>query len=161
VNELVRKDGGDPSKVKFVEIAFPDMAAALDANRVQAIFVVEPFLASAKAKGWKQIGSFAAVNPGQEVAAYFTSTQLLGEKADLAARFTTAIKESLAYAEAHPDEVRQIVTTYTTIKADTAANITLPKYSAEIDKASFELYSNLLVQDGLLTAPADLTKLLP
>src|SRR5262249_13772595 len=52
VKQIVRQAGGDPTKVKFVETAFPDMAAALDANRVQAIFVVEPFLASALAKGW-------------------------------------------------------------------------------------------------------------
>jgi NitT/TauT family transport system substrate-binding protein len=159
VKDLVRKDGGDPSKVKFVEIAFPDMAAALDANRVQAIFVVEPFLASAKSKGWKQIGSFAAVSPNLQISAYFTSQQLLGEKADLAKRFGTAMKESLAYADAHPDEVRQIVTTYTTIKAEAAAAMTLPKFSADMDKASLDTMSNLLVQEGLLTAPADTAKL--
>ncbi|GAA0564124.1 hypothetical protein GCM10010172_54430 [Paractinoplanes ferrugineus] len=159
VKDLVRKDGGDPSKVKFVEIAFPDMAAALDANRVQAIFVVEPFLTSAKAKGWKQIGSFAAVSPSLQVAAYFTSQQLLGEKADLVKRFSAAMKESLAYADAHPDEVRQIVTTYTTIKAEAAAAMTLPKFAPDMDKTSLDTMSNLLVQEGLLAAPADTAKL--
>ncbi|WP_433299634.1 ABC transporter substrate-binding protein [Actinoplanes sp. CA-030573] len=160
VNELVRKDGGDPSKVKYVEVGFPDMAAALDAGRVQGIFVVEPFLASALAKGWKQIGAYADVKPSLMIASYFTSAQLLGEKADLAKRFTAAMKESLAYADAHPDEVRQIVTTYTTIKADLAAAMTLPKYAPEIDTASLELMSGLMVKDGLVTAPVDTAKLL-
>jgi NitT/TauT family transport system substrate-binding protein len=159
VKDLVRKDGGDPSKVKFVEIGFPDMAAALDANRVQAIFVVEPFLAAAKAKGWKTIGSFAAVSPNLQISAYFTSAQLLGEKADLAKRFTAAMKESLTYADAHPDEVRQIVTTYTTIKAEAAAQMTLPKFSPDMDKTSLDTMSSILVQEGLLTAPADTAKL--
>jgi NitT/TauT family transport system substrate-binding protein len=159
VKDLVRKDGGDPSKVKFVEIAFPDMAAALDANRVQAIFVVEPFLTSAKAKGWKQIGSFAAVSPSMQISAYFTSQQLLGEKPDLVKRFTAAMKESLTYADAHPDEVRQVVTTYTTIKAEAAAAMTLPKFATDMDKASLDTMSNLLVQEGLLAAPADTAKL--
>ncbi|GIM97980.1 ABC transporter substrate-binding protein [Paractinoplanes toevensis] len=159
VKDLVRKDGGDPSKVKFVEIGFPDMSAALDAGRVQAIFVVEPFLASAKAKGWKTIGSFAAVSPNLTISAYFTSAQLLGEKADLAKRFTEAMKESLAYADAHPDEVRQIVTTYTTIKAEAAAQMTLPKFASDIDKTSLDTMSSILVQEGLLTAPADTAKL--
>ncbi|MEU4243889.1 ABC transporter substrate-binding protein [Actinoplanes sp. NPDC026619] len=159
VKDLVRKDGGDPSKVKFVEIGFPDMAAALDAGRVQGIFVVEPFLTSATAKGWKQIGSFAAVSPNLQISAYFTSSQLIGEKADLVKRFTDAMKESLTYADAHPDEVRQIVTTYTTIKAEAAAAMTLPKYSADMDKTSLDTMSNLLVQEGLLTTPADTAKL--
>ena len=159
VNELVRKDGGDSTKVKYVEVGFPDMAAALDAGRVQAIFVVEPFLSSALAKGWKQIGSFAGVSPSLMVADYFTSAQLLGEKPDLAKRFVAAMKESLAYADAHPDEVRQIVTTYTTIKADAAAAMTLPKYNPEIDKASLDLMSGLMVKDGTITAPIDTSKL--
>ena len=159
VKDIVRKDGGDPSKVKFVEIGFPDMAAALDAGRVQAMFVVEPFLASAAAKKWPTIGSFATVSPNLQISAYFTSAQLLGEKAGLAKRFTAAMKESLAYADAHPDEVRQVVTTYTTIKADAAAAMTLPKYSAEIDKASLDTMNNLMVQEGLVTAPVDTSKL--
>jgi len=160
VNELVRKDGGDPSKVKYAEVAFPDQAAALDAGRVQAIFVVEPFLSSVKSKGWKQVGSFAAVSPNLMVADYFTSTKLLSEKPDLAKRFTAALKESLAYADAHPDEVRQIVTTYTTIKADAAGAMTLPHYAAEIDKASLDLMNGLMVKDGVLTAQVDTSKLL-
>jgi NitT/TauT family transport system substrate-binding protein len=161
VKDIVRKDGGDPSKVKFVEIGFPDMAAALDANRVQAMFVVEPFLAAAAAKKWTTIGSFATVSPNLTISAYFTSTQLMGEKADLAKRFAAAMKESLTYADAHPDEVRQIVTTYTTIKAEAAAAMTLPKFSTDIDKQSVDLMNNLMVQEGLLTAPVDTSKLLP
>lgn len=160
VNEIVRKDGGDPTKVKYVEVAFPDQAAALEGGRVQAIFLVEPFVSSVKSKGWKQLGSFAAVSPNLMVADYFTSAQLLGQKPDLAKRFTAALKESLAYADAHPDEVRQIVTTYTTIKADAVAAMTLPKYNPEIDKTSMELINSLLVKDGLLTAPVDTSKLL-
>ena len=161
VKDMVRKAGGDPSKVKFVEVAFPDMAAALDANRVQAMFVVEPFLAAAKAKNWTTIGSFADVDPNLTVAAYFTSAQLIGEKPDLVSRFTEAMKESLAYADTHPDDVRQIVTTYTTIKAESAANMTLPRFSPEINKASVEKLNNLMVTEGQLPAPVDISKLLP
>ena len=95
------------------------------------------------------------------IADYFTSAQLLGEKADLAKRFTAALKESLAYADAHPDAVRQIVTTYTTIKAEAAAAMTLPKFSAEINKTSVDKMDNLMVTEGLLTAPVDTAKLLP
>ena len=43
-----------PDQGELRELAFPDMAAALDAGQVDAIFVVEPFLSAAKAKGWKR-----------------------------------------------------------------------------------------------------------
>jgi NitT/TauT family transport system substrate-binding protein len=36
IRASVRKAGGDPSSIKFVELAFPDMPAALQAGRVDA-----------------------------------------------------------------------------------------------------------------------------
>jgi NitT/TauT family transport system substrate-binding protein len=161
VKDIVQKAGGDPSKVKFVELGFPDMAAALDKNRVQGIFVVEPFLSAALAKGWHSVGSFADVDPNMCISVYFTSSQIESQKPDLVKRFTEAMNESLTYADSHPDAVRQIITTYTQIKADAAAAMTLPKWPTTIDKASIDKMSTLLVSNGLLKAPADTSKLLP
>jgi len=42
VNTALEKAGGDPSKVKYVEVPFPDMNAALESDRVDAAFEVEP-----------------------------------------------------------------------------------------------------------------------
>jgi len=161
VKEIVRKDGGDGSKVKFAEIPFAEMIAALDADRVQAIFVVEPFLSAAKAKGWRSLGSFADVDPKLCVALYFTSNKLAVEKPDLVRRFALAMAESLAYADSHPNAARQIVTTYTKIKIEQVAAITLPRWLSQIDRTSIETMSGLLVSGGLLTAPANLSALLP
>ncbi|WP_433379812.1 ABC transporter substrate-binding protein [Actinoplanes sp. CA-142083] len=161
VKEIIRKDGGDPTKVKFAEIGFPDMAAALDGDRVQAIFVVEPFLAAAQAKGWRTIGALADVDPNLCVSTYFTSQQVIQTNPDLVSRFTAAMRESLAYAQANPDAVRQIVTTYTSIKEDVAGKMTLPQYRPEIDRASVDKLNKLMVTDGLLVAPVDLDNLLP
>ena len=52
------------------------------------------------------IGSYADVDPNLVVALYFTSAQLVSSNPDLVQRFTEAMQESLAYADAHPDEVR-------------------------------------------------------
>jgi len=123
--------------------------------------VVEPFLSAALAKGWHTVGAFADVDPNLCVATYFTSTQTVSQNPDLVNRFTEAMKESLEYAQGHPDEVKQIVTTYTKITAEGAAAMTLPKFATEIDKASLEKMSALLVTEGLIPAPADLTTLLP
>jgi NitT/TauT family transport system substrate-binding protein len=161
VKSVVAKDGGDPSKVSFVELAFPDMAAALESDRVQGIFVVEPFLSAAKAKGWRVISSYADVDPNLCVALYFTSNQLLSTNPDLVKRFTEAMKESLAYADSHPDDVRQVLGTYTQITEDVRKNLTLPKWPAEIDRDSITKLGDLSVSYGLLTAKPDLGALLP
>jgi NitT/TauT family transport system substrate-binding protein len=162
VRESVRKDGADPSAVKFVEMPFPDMPAALVSKKVDAIFVVEPFLSAAKAQGGRVIASsYVDAAPNLVVATYFTSTDLISKNPDLVKRFTEAIKESLAYADAHPDEVRKVLSSYTQIKADQASALTLPKWPAEINKQAVQALAELAVKDGLLTAPPDLTALLP
>jgi NitT/TauT family transport system substrate-binding protein len=161
VKEIVRKDGGDPNKVGFVELAFPDMAAQLDAGNVDAIFVVEPFLSAAKAKGWRVIGSYADVEPSLCVALYFTSKELMASNPDLVKRFTEAMNESLAYADSHPDEVRAILGTYTQITEQVRQGLTLPKWPATINRDAITKLGDLSVTYGLLPKKPDVGALLP
>jgi NitT/TauT family transport system substrate-binding protein len=161
VKELVRKDGGDPGAVSFVELPFPNMGAALAANQVDAIFVVEPFYSADKAQGFKSIATWADVAPNLCVALYFTSAKLATENPDLVLRFTEAMKESLAFADANPNEARRIIGTYTQITDQVRAAITLPKWPAEINEASINTLAGLAVTDGLLTGQPDLNILLP
>ncbi|HEU4899770.1 MAG TPA: ABC transporter substrate-binding protein [Actinomycetota bacterium] len=162
IRASVRKAGGDPSSVKFTELAFPDMPAALEAGRVDAVWVVEPFLSATLAQGGRLIASnYVDTAPDLTVAVYFTSEQLLRDNPDLAKRFTEAMNESLAYADAHPDEARQVLTTYTQIDKAVIPDLTLPKWPEEINRESVETLANLAVQDGLVTEQPDVDALLP
>jgi NitT/TauT family transport system substrate-binding protein len=162
IRASVRKAGGDPSSIKFVELAFPDMPAALQAGRVDAIWVVEPFLSTSLAQGGRLVASnYVDTAPDLTVAVYFTSEQLIKNDPDLVKRFTEAMTESLAYADAHPDEARQVLTSYTQIDEAVIKELTLPKWPAEINRASVETLATLAVQDGLVTKQPDLAALLP
>ncbi|MEV4536125.1 ABC transporter substrate-binding protein [Asanoa sp. NPDC049518] len=162
VRASVKKDGGDPSQVKFTELPFPEQVGALQAGRVDAIFVVEPFQQAALAAGMKKIASsYVDAAPNLTVAMYFTSTKLIGENPDLVKRFTEAMKESLAYADSHGDEVRDIIGTYTKIEEPVRAKMTLPKWPSEINTASIDALAQAAVTDGLLTEKPDVAGLLP
>ncbi|MEV1082380.1 ABC transporter substrate-binding protein [Streptomyces sp. NPDC050211] len=152
VREAVRKDGGDPSKVKFVEMAFDQMPAALDGGQVDAAWMGEPALTIAKSQGARVVASpFAETDPKLTVATYFTSTQLTKENPDLVKKFAEAMTESLTYASAHPDEARQILTTYTKIDGAVLKNLTLPSWPAQYDMASLEKLAALGEKDGLFS----------
>jgi NitT/TauT family transport system substrate-binding protein len=86
---------------------------------------------------------------------------LIADSPDLVKRFTEAINESLAYADAHPDEVRAVLASYTKIDAKVRDSLTLPKWPTEINRASVETLSKLGAQDGIFTGTPDLGKLLP
>jgi NitT/TauT family transport system substrate-binding protein len=162
VRASVRKDGGDPKKVKFTALPFPDQPAALQNGQVDAVFVVEPFQQAVLANGAKLIASsYVDAAPDLCVALYFTSEQMQAENPDLVKRFTDAMQESLSYADSHPDETRQIIGTYTKIDAATIEKVTLPKFPAEINRDSIETMADLAKEDGLLTDTVDLNELLP
>lgn len=162
VRESVRKAGGDPDKVKLVELAFDQMPAALDKGQVDAVCVVEPATATVKGQGGVEISSpLVDVAPDLTVAMYFTSQQYEQQHPDVVKNFRAATAESLAYADAHPDEARDVVTTYTKIPASLLAKVTLPKWPAEANRASIEALEKLGQKDGLFKTEPDLDKLLP
>jgi NitT/TauT family transport system substrate-binding protein len=161
IKASVRKAGGDPSKVQFVELPFPDAPAALQNNRVDAAWVVEPFLTQAISQGARPVAwNFVDAAPDLSVATYFTSEKMLAEDPDLVKRFARAMNKSLEYADANPDEVRRILGTYTKIPADVVAKMTLPKFPVEINRTSIETVAKLAEQDGLIGKAADVDALL-
>ncbi|MCF2127339.1 ABC transporter substrate-binding protein [Strepomyces sp. STD 3.1] len=162
VRASVREAGGDPDEVELVELAFDQMPAALDAGRIDAAMVVEPALATVKSQGGREIASpMIDIAPKLTVAMYFTSTRYAQENPEVVKSFQEATAESLAYADAHPDEVREIVTTYTKIPADVLAKVTLPKWPAEPNRAAIEELARLGEADGLFKESPDLDELLP
>ncbi|MGA5795513.1 ABC transporter substrate-binding protein [Streptomyces cellulosae] len=162
VRESVRKAGGDPKSVEFVELPFDQMPAALDAGQVDAAWVVEPSLSVAKEQGARVVASnFVDVSPDLTIALYFTSEKLAQQDPELVKKFAEATRESLAYAAGHPDEVRDILATYTKIPEKTVQALTLPRWPEEPDRASLERLGELGRQDGLFDEASDLDALLP
>ena len=160
VRASVRKDGGDAASVKFTELAFPDQPAALQAGRVDAVFVVEPFQQAVLAQGGRKIASsYVDAAENLTVAVYFTSDQQLAENPDLVKRFTEAMAESLAFADANPEEARRIIGTYTQITPDVIEKLTLPKFPPEVNRESLQTMADLALEDGLLSKPADVNAL--
>ncbi|KAD3514869.1 PhnD/SsuA/transferrin family substrate-binding protein [Arthrobacter yangruifuii] len=162
VRAAVRKAGGDPSGIQFVELAFPDMQAALERGQVDAIQVVEPFLAGGQKAGSTLVASnYVDTAENLAVGAYFTTSAKIGDDDGTVEKFTAAMNKSLEYAEQNPDAVRDVLLTYTKIDAETAKALTLPSFTTEINRAGVETLAELSVSDGLITEEPNLDELLP
>jgi NitT/TauT family transport system substrate-binding protein len=162
VRASVRKAGGDPAQVQFVELAFPDAPAQLAAGRVDAIWVVEPFVTQARSQGARVVAwNYVDAAPDLTVATYFTTEKVVNDEQDLVKRFTAAIEESLAYARSHPEQAREILKTYTQIKPEVIAEITLPAWPTEVNEQSVQTLADLALQDGLIKEQPDIDALLP
>jgi NitT/TauT family transport system substrate-binding protein len=156
------KAGIDPESIEFVKLGFPEMPPALADGRADAVFVVEPFQQIILSQGGRHLASsYVDTAPDLCVAMYFTSKQLLGENPDLVKRFTDAMNESLTYADAHPDEVRQILSTYTKIPPEIVPKLVLPKWPEEVNRDSLSAVAELGQQEGILPGKPNVNDLLP
>ena len=162
IRHVVEADGGDPSKIKFAEVPFPDAPAALENGDVDAAWILEPFLSTAIANGARVVSwNYVETSPELDIAGYFTKTDTVKNKADLVKKFQTAMNKSLEYAQEHPDEVRDIVGTYTEIDEKTRAAMVLPKFTSEFSQPAVQLLGEAAVKFGTLEKQPDLDKLLP
>jgi NitT/TauT family transport system substrate-binding protein len=162
VNKAVRDAGGDPSKISYVELPFPDIAAAVAKGDVDAGQIVEPFLTIAKNQGEREVTSnYAATDPKLTVGMYFSSTGYQQQHADIVKKFTAAMQESLTYTGTHPDAARAILSSYTKIDPSVGQAATLPAWPTDIDRSSVQLLSDLAFQDKLVATKVNVSTLLP
>lgn len=162
IKSIVEKDGGDPESVKFVEVAFPDAPAALANKQVDAAWILEPFLSKAVAEGGSIVSSnFAEMSADLDIAGYFTKSDTIKDKAELTEKFTRAMNKSLEYAQEHPEEVRDIVGTYTKIDEATRAEMILPRYRVEFSEEAFRTLGDAAAKYGTLTKAPNADDLLP
>ncbi|MGP0090921.1 MAG: ABC transporter substrate-binding protein [Xanthobacteraceae bacterium] len=158
--QAVRVAGGDPDKVRFVELAFADMPAAFAAKRIEAAWMVEPFLTTMRGQGARVIAwNLIDTAPNLMLSAYFTSGQYIRDHGETVRRFVAAMSESLEYTQTHPDDVREIVTTYTRIPKDVVAKVTLPRWPVEMNRQSTSVMADLAVKDGIIGKKPDLDQL--
>jgi NitT/TauT family transport system substrate-binding protein len=162
VRQSVRAAGGDPKSVKFVAMPFSEAPGAIQSGKVDAAFVVEPALSQVLTQGGQVISSmFVDVAPDLTISLWFTNKDLIAKNATLVKNFTEAINESMQYADAHPEEVRDTVGTYTTINDTVRISMILPKWPLEVNKASIERVAQLGQEDGTFKQAPALDQLLP
>jgi NitT/TauT family transport system substrate-binding protein len=161
INYAVEQAGGDPKKVKYIEVPFPDMIAALEAGRIDAAWVVEPFASQGQAGGARSIfAPFEAVSPDLTVATYFTSEQYIKQNGDVVNRFVRAMEKSLAYAAANPEAARKAVLTYTKIPPAAVQKMKLPNWNPEYNDASIDKTIQLAQKYGFVEKPVALDDLI-
>ena len=162
IRSVVEEDGGDHESIRFVEVGFPDAPAALASGQVDAAWILEPFLTQALDDGARVVSyNFADMHKGLDVAGYFTTSSYAEENPEIAEAFTEAMNKSLEYAQENPDQVRDIVGTYTSIGDEMRARMVLPAYRSEFNREAAEALGSAATRYGTLSKEPDLDAMLP
>lgn len=156
----LEKQGVEISKVDYVEVPFPQAVAALESGRVDAAYVAEPFATLGLRAGHRSISRpILETAPDFIVATYFTTERLLAEQRDIVDRFARAVNRSFDYADAHPEEVREVLLTYTEIPPEVAQAMRLPDFSRYTDTSTIALTVKLAKKYGYIDREPDITEL--
>jgi len=161
INAALQASGADITRVKFVEIPFPDMPAALAQRRVDAVWAVEPFASAVKAAGGAKVvlRPYPLVAPHFPVASYFTSESFAASDPAVVERFRQAMNESLTYAQSHPEEIRRILPSYIKLTPEVAARVVLPEWSTDVGAPLLQRTGELALQYGYLKTAPDVNRL--
>ena len=154
--------GADGSTPEFVEVAFPEAMAAAENGQVDAALILEPFLTSALQSGGRVVlWNYAQAHPELDIGGYFASGETFEQDPELIEKFERAMTRSLEYSQQNPEEVREIIGTYTQIDEELLQDIVLPRFPTEFDREAATALGEAAVKYGTLDEAPDLDALLP
>jgi NitT/TauT family transport system substrate-binding protein len=147
----IDKAGGDSSKVNYVEIAYPDMVAALKSDRVDAALVTDPFLSQAKADGLAVLGQpYIDAMAGRAGILWIGSGTWIQQNPEAGAAFQRAISKAVDYAAENPDAVRDIMSTYTKSSAEAIKATVLPVFDSSITADDMKYWADTMLEYGFI-----------
>jgi NitT/TauT family transport system substrate-binding protein len=153
VFNAIQKQGGDPKTVKALAVESTDAAAALGANRVQAITLQDPFLDTARANPkFESLGNpFRLLGYSIISGAWFATDQTLAKDPSVMTKFCRGITRASKEMQANPALARQIIPQFTSLKAKQANAITLPVFTTVVKRASVDDMLSQMKSYGWLT----------
>ncbi|PNI08381.1 nitrate ABC transporter substrate-binding protein [Arthrobacter sp. AFG7.2] len=134
IRNSIEEAGGDPSGVKFVEMPYPNMPAAIERGDVDAAWTTEPFRTQILQAGGKIVASpMTDMAENFDSAFYFTSKQTLEQNPELVERFRRALEKSFDFAMENEDKVRTIIQDYAKVTPELAESIVMSKWYKEVN----------------------------
>jgi NitT/TauT family transport system substrate-binding protein len=161
ISAALKEAGGDPAKIKWVALGFPEAVAALKAGRIDAAGLVSPFTQTAvKNGGTIVVHPAVTFFGGGAVGVWLTSSDFAKSNADVVSRFKAAIDKTNAYAMANLEEFYPEAAAITdTPLADVKAG-PVPYFPTEIAVKDLQNVNEKMVELGAITAPVDVATLI-
>ena len=161
---LFEKKGADLSKIRFVEVPFPQMLDALLSGQIDAACPTEPFFTRAMESGKIAVLGFPYHENTDSLQSVMAITKAEWARAnqDTLQRFVRAYLKGVAYIEQHkidPIGVK-IISGYTKMDPAIVAKIQLPKFPMTVRPAGIEETAQLMVKYGLLKKMIDVNAII-
>jgi sulfonate transport system substrate-binding protein len=148
------KHGGNGKSLQFVEIPFPQMNAALEQHRVDAVVLTEPWATAATSGDARSIGSAEdGVARSFMTLGWFSTSAWLKANPDTARRFVAAIREAAIWGNAHHAESAVILSKYSKMSLDVVNSMGRSVYGVDLDPKLLQAPLDVAARYGFLERP--------
>lgn len=160
----VEATGGDPDKVTYLEVPFPQMLDAVKSGQVDAAVLVDPFLTSGlKSGAVENVGwPFHRVQPELSISQYVATESYIKENPELVDAFVRALQKGIVWMNdnAGTPEWSELISSFTRLPAETLKTLHVAPFKTTIDPESVSKTLELMKQHNMLTQPMTLDDVL-
>jgi NitT/TauT family transport system substrate-binding protein len=136
----IDQNGGDSNAVKFIEMPYSTMPAALQSGRVDVAYISEPFLAEVK-KDVRVLGySHNAIAKQFLQSAWFTTPKWAKEHPEQVRRFAAAMREAAVWANQKANQPRsaEILAKYAKLDPAAIGSMERARFGETLSAASIQ-----------------------
>ena len=160
IPEAVRKDGGDPSKIRWVSIRFPAIGLAIVNRQVDAGAMVEPFVTPFKGNPEvKFLGDyFHEVRPGAMITIFAALNKWVKAHPGSVEKFARGMHNGIDWVEAHPAAARKLLLKYTRLKPGIVGKIGIKDFAKKVDVKELQWISDKVFSYGWIDKKQDVSQ---
>lgn len=160
----VQATGGNPDAVTYLEVPFPQMIDAVKGDRVDAAFVVEPFLTSGVKSEVVSIVAwpYNTIQKHIPVGQYAATKEFIQKNPQVIERFARAYYKAVDWTNQNQgsEEWMKIVSGYTRMSPELLKSLSLPPYEKSVDPAGIDLVVEQMRKHKMIEGPFDSKALL-
>ena len=156
--------GGDPDKVTFREVPFPQMDDALRLKQVDAVFAISPYVSIAADRPENELIAhpYTAVQPGYNGGQYIAATSFVEGSKERLDRFAKALRRGIDWYNENrgSTDLMQIIGSYTKLDEALLRSMPLSPAPRRVDPKQMEQTMALMIKHHILRAPLDVAFLI-
>jgi NitT/TauT family transport system substrate-binding protein len=132
-------DGGDSSRIKFVELSGQEAAIALDSGRIDAADLVDPILGEVLATGkYQAVDLLYAIAPHFLIAAWYSTRAYAESHPAVIHAFSAVLERANAYCNAHQDQTAPLLSQFSHVPVETILHSVRNRYALTVRPADVQ-----------------------
>jgi NitT/TauT family transport system substrate-binding protein len=150
----------DPADVRFVDVPYPTMGAALQNGSIDASFATDPFLARFKETLGARVVLDVIGGPTDDfpIGCYHTTKRFAAQNPGTVAAFQRAMARAHELATSDRTEVTRVLPKYIKgLSRQTADTIAIGSFATSLDKSQAQRVADFMTEQDMLDSRFDVT----